>query len=85
MSIFISVVRCGHGPMARRGDSLVLPTARLSLFLEAVQYLHSFLELGGRTITRKMPPGYLQAVGADLEIRAVFPDGRTVRITQIAE
>ena len=28
---------------------------------------------------------YLQAVGADLEIRAVFPDGRTVRITQFAE
>ena len=28
---------------------------------------------------------YLQAVGADLEIRAVFPDGRAVRITQFAE
>jgi len=28
---------------------------------------------------------YLQAVGADLEIRAVFPDGRTVRITQFSE
>lgn len=28
---------------------------------------------------------YLQAVGADLEIRAVFPDGRTVKITQFAE
>jgi hypothetical protein len=25
---------------------------------------------------------YLQAVGADLEIRAVFPDGRAVKITQ---
>ena len=29
--------------------------------------------------------GYLQAVGADLEIRAVFPDGRAVKITQFAE
>jgi DNA-binding transcriptional regulator YiaG len=28
---------------------------------------------------------YLHAVGADLEIRAVFPDGRAVRITQFAE
>lgn len=28
---------------------------------------------------------YVQAVGADLEIRAVFPDGRTVKITQFAE
>lgn len=27
---------------------------------------------------------YLQAVGADLEIRAVFPDGRAVKITQFA-
>jgi DNA-binding transcriptional regulator YiaG len=29
--------------------------------------------------------GYLQAVGANLEIRAVFPDGRAVKITQFAE
>ena len=29
--------------------------------------------------------GYLQAVGADLEIRAVFPDGRVVKITQFSE
>ncbi len=29
--------------------------------------------------------GYLQAVGADLEIRAVFPDGRAVKITQFSE
>ncbi len=29
--------------------------------------------------------GYLEAVGAHLEIRAVFPDGRTVRITQFSE
>ena len=29
--------------------------------------------------------GYLQAVGAHLEIRAVFPDGRAVKITQFAE
>src|SRR3954447_2992762 len=28
---------------------------------------------------------YLQAVGADLEIRAVFPDGRAVTITQFSE
>jgi len=28
---------------------------------------------------------YLQAIGADLEIRAVFPDGRSVKITQFAE
>ena len=28
---------------------------------------------------------YLQAVGADLEIRAVFPDGRAVKITQFPE
>jgi hypothetical protein len=28
---------------------------------------------------------YLQAVGADLEIRAVFPDGRPVKITQFSE
>ena len=28
---------------------------------------------------------YVQAVGADLEIRAVFPDGRAVKITQFAE
>ena len=28
---------------------------------------------------------YLHAVGADLEIRAVFPDGRAVKITQFAE
>jgi transcriptional regulator with XRE-family HTH domain len=28
---------------------------------------------------------YLHAVGADLEIRAVFPDGRSVRIRQFAE
>ena len=29
--------------------------------------------------------GYLEAVGARLEIRAVFPDGRTVRIKQFSE
>ena len=29
--------------------------------------------------------GYLEAVGAHLEIRAVFPDGRTVRIKQFSE
>src|SRR5580658_5075315 len=29
--------------------------------------------------------GYLQAVGADLEIRAVFPDGRAVKIAQFSE
>jgi hypothetical protein len=28
---------------------------------------------------------YLQAVGANLEIRAVFPDGRAVKITQFSE
>jgi hypothetical protein len=28
---------------------------------------------------------YLQAVGADLEIRAVFPDGRAVEITHFSE
>ena len=28
---------------------------------------------------------HLQAVGADLEIRAVFPDGRAVKITQFSE
>ena len=28
---------------------------------------------------------YLHAVGADLEIRAVFPDGRSVKITQFSE
>ena len=28
---------------------------------------------------------YLQAVGADLEIRAVFPDGCAVKITQFSE
>ena len=28
---------------------------------------------------------YLQAVGADLEIRAVFPDGRAVKIPQFSE
>ena len=28
---------------------------------------------------------YLQAVGADLEVRAVFPDGRAVKITQFSE
>lgn len=28
---------------------------------------------------------YLQAVGADLEIRAVFLDGRAVKITQFSE
>jgi DNA-binding transcriptional regulator YiaG len=27
----------------------------------------------------------LQAVGADLEIRALFPDGRAIRITQFSE
>jgi predicted XRE-type DNA-binding protein len=29
--------------------------------------------------------GYLQAVGAELEIRAVFPEGRVVKITQFSE
>jgi transcriptional regulator with XRE-family HTH domain len=28
---------------------------------------------------------YLQAIGADLEIRAVFPDGRAVRIKQFSD
>lgn len=28
---------------------------------------------------------YLEAVGAHLEIRAVFPDGRTVKITQFSD
>jgi DNA-binding transcriptional regulator YiaG len=28
---------------------------------------------------------YLRAVGADLEIRAVFPDGRAVKIMQFSE
>lgn len=28
---------------------------------------------------------YLQAVGAELEIRAVFPDGRAVKITQFSD
>jgi len=31
------------------------------------------------------PAGYLQAVGASLEIRAVFSDGRAVKITQFSE
>lgn len=29
--------------------------------------------------------GYLHAVGAELEIRAVFPDGQTVKIKQFAD
>jgi len=29
--------------------------------------------------------GYLQADGADPEIRAMFPDGRAVKITQFSE
>jgi DNA-directed RNA polymerase specialized sigma subunit len=29
--------------------------------------------------------GYLQAVGAELEIRAVFPDGHSVKISQFAD
>lgn len=29
--------------------------------------------------------GYLHAVGAELEIRAVFPNGHAVRITQFAD
>lgn len=29
--------------------------------------------------------GFLQAVGAELEIRAVFPDGRVVKMTQFSE
>lgn len=29
--------------------------------------------------------GYLQAVGAELEIRAVFPDGRAVKISRFSE
>ena len=29
--------------------------------------------------------GFLQAVGAELEIRAVFPDGKVVKITQFSE
>lgn len=29
--------------------------------------------------------GFLHAVGAKLEIRAVFPDGKVVKITQLAE
>jgi len=29
--------------------------------------------------------GYLQAMGADLEIRAVFPDGKVVKITQFSD
>ena len=29
--------------------------------------------------------GYLHAVGAELEIRAVFPEGRIVKITQFSE
>jgi predicted XRE-type DNA-binding protein len=29
--------------------------------------------------------GYLQAIGADLEIRAVFPDGRAVKIRQFSD
>jgi transcriptional regulator with XRE-family HTH domain len=29
--------------------------------------------------------GFLHAVGADLEIRAVFPDGKVVKITQFSE
>jgi hypothetical protein len=28
---------------------------------------------------------YIEAVGAHLEIRAVFPDGRAVKITQFSE
>ena len=28
---------------------------------------------------------FLNAVGANLEIRAVFPDGKVVKITQFAE
>ncbi len=28
---------------------------------------------------------YLQAVGVELEIRAIFPDGRSVKITQFSE
>ena len=31
------------------------------------------------------PASYLQAVGADLEIRAVLPDGRAVKVTQFAQ
>ncbi len=29
--------------------------------------------------------GYLRAVGADLEIRALFPDGSAVKINQFSE
>jgi len=29
--------------------------------------------------------GYLQAIGAELEIRAVFPDGRFVKIKQFSD
>lgn len=29
--------------------------------------------------------GYLQAMGAELEIRAVFPDGKVVKITQFSD
>jgi len=28
--------------------------------------------------------GYLHAVGADLDIRAVFPDGRVIKITHFS-
>lgn len=28
---------------------------------------------------------FLRALGADLEIRAVFPDGKVIKITQFAE
>jgi hypothetical protein len=41
-----------------------------------------------RRLTEEMSlhlAGYLQAVGGDLEIRAVFPDGRTVKINQFSE
>jgi hypothetical protein len=41
--------------------------------------------MGGRSLFVGTLASYLQAVGADREIRAVFPDGRAVTITEFSE
>jgi hypothetical protein len=43
------------------------------------------LSLGNVTGLLTQDTSYLQAVGADLEIRAVFPDGHAVKIPQFSE
>jgi hypothetical protein len=79
-----------HQRLVEEMSMLQLRKARELTHIKIAEELHlgqdDLYELERRAETYVSTLGsYLQAVGADLEIRAVFPDGRAVKITQFSE